>query len=192
MNRPHRKLFLLTLVNLLAALVAATLTLFSPGTVAGWSVLACLIAAGAAVATGKGVLKLGARGAGGDQPVSLPVNDELVTVPVIEASASLDDRRWLGVVAECVRLFDELERNRADFDAPRRELAEHVTARLRELLERAGVETIAGDKLLDETRHQLERGLTRRHIGAPIAEVVSPGFAVGPYVLRRARVRVAT
>jgi hypothetical protein len=54
------------------------------------------------------------------------------------------------------------------------------------------VETICSDATFDRLRHQPDHtrpGITQ---GAAIAQTLSPGFAVGRRVLRRARVRLAT
>jgi hypothetical protein len=109
--------------------------------------------------------------------------------PVPPDGEPLDNRPWLKLVEESVTLFDELDRHRADFDAPRQEVADHVICRLQEILERCGVEPISGDGNFDRSRHQPE-GATRVLPGATVAEIVSPGFRVGKRVLRRARVRV--
>ncbi len=54
----------------------------------------------------------------------------------------LDNKAWLRLVEECVDLFDELDRHSSSFDAPRREVVEHVSSRLREILERCGGEVV--------------------------------------------------
>lgn len=102
----------------------------------------------------------------------------------------LDNRPWLKLVEESVALFDELDRHRADFDAPRQEVADHVICRLQEILERCGVEPISGEGNFDRNRHQPE-GVTRVLPGATVAETLSPGFRVGKRILRRARVHVS-
>ncbi|MCI0524849.1 MAG: nucleotide exchange factor GrpE [Acidobacteria bacterium] len=102
----------------------------------------------------------------------------------------LDDRAWLKLAEECVELFDEVDRHLIDFDPKRRELAEHVLFRLRELLERSGVEVIAKEEPFDRYRHQAIAPPGSRPQQMTIAEVLSPGFAVRQRVLRRARVRL--
>jgi hypothetical protein len=116
-------------------------------------------------------------------PVSLP--------PAVATYASLDDKRWLSLVEESVALFDDLDRHHAQFDPSSQELAEHVCARLQEILERCGVQSIAGDMVFDRNRHQPERADASVAAGATITATLSPGFAVERRVLRRARVRLA-
>jgi hypothetical protein len=101
----------------------------------------------------------------------------------------LDNGAWLGLVQECVQMVDELDRDSARFDPPRLEVADHVLCRLREALERSGVESITGEPAFDRARHQAT-GATSAVPGAAIAETLSPGFAVGKRILRRARVRI--
>lgn len=99
--------------------------------------------------------------------------------------------RWLDLVRECVELFDELERHKPEFDEARFELADHVTFQLREVLERCGVEVIMNDELFDRNRHKpLGTIATKVAVGTAISETLSPGFAVGRSVLRRATVRL--
>jgi hypothetical protein len=101
----------------------------------------------------------------------------------------LDNDAWLRLVEEDVDLIDELDRHRNGLDESGRAVADHVTSRLREVLERANVDVIEEDVGFDRLRHApIESQLPAA--GTPILEVVSPGFAIGPRVLRRAQVRV--
>jgi molecular chaperone GrpE (heat shock protein) len=104
----------------------------------------------------------------------------------------LKDTRWLRLAQDCVYLFDELDENMANFDAPRREMARHVKTRLREILVHSNVEAIDRDPTFNENRHQLEQPGAAATPGTPIVSFVSPGFAVDRRVLRRAVVRVAS
>lgn len=97
---------------------------------------------------------------------------------------------WERLAEECVDLVDELDRNMASFDPERQELADHVILRMEEGLERSGVDVISEDEAFDSKRHRPEKATTKTSPGAPIAETLSPGFAVGRRVLRRARVRL--
>jgi len=100
-----------------------------------------------------------------------------------------DPSQKISKVAECcVRLFDELDKNMEDFDQGKRELAEHVMARIEVILESAGVEAIEGEVAFDRMRHEPDKSTAN---GAEIAETISPGFSLGQRVLRRARVRIA-
>jgi hypothetical protein len=101
-----------------------------------------------------------------------------------------EDRAWLKLAEECVALFDEMDRHLVDFDPKRRELAEHVLFRLRELLERSGVEVIAQEEPFDRYRHQAVAPPGSHPPQMAIVEVLSPGFAVRRRVLRRARVKL--
>jgi hypothetical protein len=120
-------------------------------------------------------------------PPELPIPSLLAPEPL--GSDPLDNKPWLKLVEENVALFDELDRHRADFDAPRQEVADHVICRLQEILERSGVDTIYGDANFDRSRHQPE-GASRVLPGATVTETLSPGFQVGRRILRRARVHV--
>jgi molecular chaperone GrpE (heat shock protein) len=103
-------------------------------------------------------------------------------------SHPIENKHWLKLVEECVELYDQLDRNKSRFDRAGQELTNHVSFQLQEILERCGVETIAGETTFDYTRHQAERTPTSIAIGASITETLSPGFSVGRRVLRRARV----
>jgi molecular chaperone GrpE (heat shock protein) len=92
------------------------------------------------------------------------------------------------IAESCVRLFDELDKNMGDFDQGKRELAEHIMARIEVILESAGVEAINGETEFDRTRHEPDKAVSD---GAEIAETITPGFSLGRRVLRRARVRIA-
>jgi hypothetical protein len=97
---------------------------------------------------------------------------------------------WMKLVEECVEVVDELDEHKDGFDAPRRELAEHLILRLEEVLERSGVEVITDEPVFDRARHKPIANGGAAHPGAVISETVSPGFAVGRRVLRRAQVRL--
>jgi molecular chaperone GrpE (heat shock protein) len=96
----------------------------------------------------------------------------------------------MKLVEECVEVLDELDEHMSRFDAPRRELAEHVIVRLEEILERSGVEIISNDAIFDRARHKPNVDHATTGNGATIRETLSPGFAVGSRVLRRARVQL--
>ena len=102
----------------------------------------------------------------------------------------LNDKRWLKLVEECVGLFNDLDEHLAGFDPPRQELAEYVLLQLQEILERSDVELIADEATFERHRHQPEQSNTEAIPGTPIIETLSPGFAIGRRVLRRARVRL--
>ena len=65
-----------------------------------------------------------------------------------------------------------------------------MALRLEETLERSGVEVIKDEVNFDGARHRSVPGGAEPPTGATISETLNPGFAVGPQVLRRARVRV--
>ncbi len=96
----------------------------------------------------------------------------------------------MKLVEECVDMVDELDEHMESFDAPRREVARHVILRLEEILGRSGVEIISNEATFDRARHKPEAAHAAIANGAALSETISPGFAVGRRVLRRARVRV--
>lgn len=108
-----------------------------------------------------------------------------------ERASPLEDERWMKLVEECVEVVDELEEHMDSFDAPRREVARHVILRLEEILGRSGVEIISNDSIFNRARHKPDTNHAASDDGAAVRETLSPGFAVGPRVLRRARVRLA-
>jgi molecular chaperone GrpE (heat shock protein) len=103
----------------------------------------------------------------------------------------LNNKAWIKLTQECVTLFDELDRKSASMDPRRQELAGYVCSQLEEILERCGVTIISGDSAFDERRHRPYPAVSRVAAGTAIAETLSPGFVVGPRVLRRARVRLS-
>jgi hypothetical protein len=103
----------------------------------------------------------------------------------------LENKPWSRLVEDCVCLFDEVERLRPELDNTAQEFASHVTCRLQEILERSGVEIIAEDTGFDRTRHQAETSLSAIDNETTITRTLSPGFAVGRRVFRRARVELA-
>ncbi len=114
-------------------------------------------------------------------PSALPRPSELPQEP-------LRNRPWLTLVEACTELVEELDRAQEIFDPARQELARHVLRRLEEILGQPGVEIISGDELYAPDRHRPDPPAA---VGeGRIAETLSPGFAVGRRVLRRARVRL--
>lgn len=103
----------------------------------------------------------------------------------------LENKPWLNLIEECVDLYDELDRLRPSLDAASAEFADHCRCRLLEILERCGVSILAEDTAFDRSRHQAESTNESPHEGAPIEATLSPGFAVGRRVFRRARVKLA-
>lgn len=111
--------------------------------------------------------------------------------PRVGQDDPLDNKPWLAVVEECVELFDELARLKANFDPARQELIEHVETRLEELLVRSNVTLIANEATFDRNRHQPEQKGLHVSPRAAIGETLSPGFAVGRRVLRRSIVKMS-
>ena len=109
-----------------------------------------------------------------------------------EPANILEDERWMKLVEECVEMVDELDEHMESFEAPRREVARHVILRLEEILGRSGVEIISNDAIFDHARHKPDADHSAFDNGATVGETLGPGFAVGPRVLRRARVRLST
>jgi GrpE len=114
-------------------------------------------------------------------------------LPSISASQdTLQNKQWLALVREDVKLFEELDELVPNFDVARREVAQHIQSRLEEILARSGVEVILHDQVFDPHRH---RAVSHAYIAmpnVPIVETVSPGFAVGRLVLRPALVHIAS
>lgn len=133
---------------------------------------------------------LSARPLAANQPQAQPqVANVSLTQP--RAEDPLKNTRWVKLAQECADLFDELD-NLFPASDPRQEAADHVQDRLQEILKRSGVEIISLDQAYDDHRHRLEKPAPNIAPGAPIAKIVSPGFAIGRLVLRPARVRVAS
>jgi hypothetical protein len=121
------------------------------------------------------------------------VNDQAPTdSPARDSSDLLGNPAWMSLVQENVAVVDELEHHASSLDSSARAIADHATALICEALERADVELIADDKRFDARRHSPLDKTGRIPLGTPIVETVSPGFAVGKRVLRRASVRVST
>lgn len=110
--------------------------------------------------------------------------------PNLERARPVEDGHWIKLVEECVEVVDELDKHMGSFDAPRREVAGHVLLRLEEILGRSGVEIISNDTVFDRARHKPDVDHAATENGAAVRETLSPGFVVGPRVLRRARVQL--
>ena len=106
-------------------------------------------------------------------------------------ASPLEEGRWMKLVEECVEIVDELVEHMGSFDAPRREVAGHVILRLEEILGRSGVEIISNDTIFDRARHKPDADHSALDNSTTVGQILSPGFAVEPRVLRRARVRLA-
>lgn len=97
-------------------------------------------------------------------------------------ASSIEDGRWIKLVEECVEMVDEYM---GSFDAPRREVAEHVILRLEEILERSGVEIISNEAVFDRARHKPDAEHSATDNGATVDETKSwirrgtPGAAAG-------------
>lgn len=120
------------------------------------------------------------------------VTPSYVSPSMIEADDSdpLSNKRWVTLVEEFVDLFDELDRHFASFDPVRQELADHILLRLQEIMVRSGVELITDNTTFDSHRHKPEQVGSGQIPDTIMVEIISPGFAIGPRVLRRARVRL--
>jgi hypothetical protein len=116
-----------------------------------------------------------------------PLPQPIPSEPVDQSN----DEHWLKLVEESVLLYNDLDQRLASFDPERKELAEHILLQLEEILERSGVELITDDTTFERRRHQAVQPASGAIPGTPIVETLSPGFAVGRHVLRRARVRLA-
>lgn len=120
---------------------------------------------------------------------TIPQQEKPVPPPAPRMSDDpLNNKRWVDLVRGCVHLFDELDSLFPASD-PRQETANHVMYRLREILGHSGVDIIFRDRTYDANRHELEQPNEEVKAGTPI-KIVSPGFAIGRFVLRPARVQV--
>jgi hypothetical protein len=102
----------------------------------------------------------------------------------------LENKPWLKLIEECVDLYDELDRLQPSLEAAAQELVDHCRCRVLEILERSGVSIFAEDATFDRSRHQADVTQERPREGTPIEATLSPGFAVGRRVFRRARVKL--
>ncbi|HLJ35013.1 MAG TPA: hypothetical protein VKU38_15265 [Ktedonobacteraceae bacterium] len=132
------------------------------------------------------------------QPTPRPLPPQQAPIPVAPplpvkppAGDLLDNTQWLALVEDCIEIFAELDRNYASFDASRQALARHVSLRIEEILGRSGVTIIQGETTFERHRHQPEDATMSVAPDTPIVETLSPGFAVGSRILRRARVRLS-
>jgi hypothetical protein len=184
-----------TLVGALVALVVILATHFL-GEAAGdflaplifWLPVVALLLVIAAAVTSLAQDSSTAAGAGPPRPPEITSSAES-SPPVTRVDRS-GEGRWTELAEGCVDVIDELDQHIVGFDEPRQELAEHVMLRLEEVLERSGVEVIVDDASFDRARHRPLSGGVEVSNGAAITETISPGFAVGQRVLRRARVQV--
>lgn len=196
----------ITLVAAFVALLAGLLALALSGLRAAGSMpdlldraldgrfgdLLLLLAIGAAVAALLVVIAVALLTLASDNQRSRTTRRAAV-VPEVRQAPPTDrtgDGRWIKLSEGCVEVIDELDQNLDGFDVQSRALAEHVSLRLEEVLERSGVAVIKDEANFDRARHKSVRGGGETLVGATISETVSPGFAVGQRVLRRARVRV--
>jgi uncharacterized tellurite resistance protein B-like protein len=112
------------------------------------------------------------------------------SAPTSDTYNLLDNKPWVDLAEGSVELLDELDRQMPHFDSARQELADHVILRLEEVLQRSGVDVISEETVFDRSRHKLARADPQIAPGAIVTKTLSPGFAIGPRVLRRARVQV--
>ncbi len=144
-----------------------------------------------ALALRSGGWRSGKAGDGASTPSPTETSNlERATALEDPLGSTLEDGRWTKLVEECVDVVDELDEHMSSFDAPRREVAGHVIVRLEEILGRSGVEIISDDAIFDRARHKPDSTHAPTDNGAAIHQTLSPGFAVGTRVLRRARVRL--
>jgi hypothetical protein len=118
------------------------------------------------------------------------VSETFAPLPNSRDKSDLDNETWLKLVQECVDLFDELDRSKNDLDAAPRAISQHVMDRYLEIFERCGLEIISGNEHFDRNRHSIIDSASSSKKELYVDEVISPGFAIGNRVLRRAHVRV--
>ena len=120
----------------------------------------------------------------------VPVSVEGAIHAKESVGAGLDNKAWLGLVEECADFLRELDEMTPRLLPAAQPTCEHVKTRLLEILERAGVTRIESETRFDIARHQAWPP-QRAAQGAAVAETLDPGLAVGPRVLKRARVKVS-
>jgi hypothetical protein len=122
-------------------------------------------------------------------PVEVERRVEVTTIP----TNPLDNPPLLQLIEETVRLEEEMYLNTSRFNAERREVSDHVLAKLHEILERtSGVEIVdpsPGDAF-QRGMHRTESGKPPTP-GAKVASVSIPGVRVSLRVLRPAVVEIA-
>ncbi len=128
----------------------------------------------------------------GEASSSNQYNDGRTPGPPVQSQLMnpLNNKAWVGLVEECVELFEELD-SLTNLDDSGKQVTRHVNYRLEEILLRSGVETIDHDLTFNRNRHQVVGSTSSVAPGTPIVETLSPGFTVGRRVFRRARVRIA-
>lgn len=110
-------------------------------------------------------------------------------VPLIGQPSKLDNKNWLKMQEEVIRLGDELDKLMPALLPDAKSIAGHIADRLTEILDRNGAEMIDSETVFDIRRHQ---PIPSRPVpdGTPIIKVISPGWRVEDRVLRRAKVEV--
>ena len=124
-------------------------------------------------------------------PVPTPLVKEPDRMPPPRPERNLDNKPWFGMMEEIIRLEDEVARLTPKLPEEARNFAEHIFARLEEILDRNGVVMIDDNECRNfETR--LHQAFPARVVkdGVPIAKVLTPGWRVEERVLRRAKVEV--
>jgi hypothetical protein len=114
-----------------------------------------------------------------------------ILVPIGGAGSATDSNKdWFSLVEECVELVKKLDSQQKGLDSARQEMVQYFVSQLQESLQRGGVQVITDEPIYDSVRHQVAPARPNVPTGSRIVETLSPGFAVGERILRRARVRL--
>jgi hypothetical protein len=127
---------------------------------------------------------------GGFTAVAQDVDKDQDGYAALVQSVETDNARYGALVEDVVSVVDELERHMPALTPDQRSIAEHAVLLLSEVLQRADVDLVVVGEEFDRSRHALPRGSSSARAGATVVEVLSPGFVLGPRVLRRATVRL--
>ena len=124
-----------------------------------------------------------------ERVIEVPVErivEQRVEVPIVPTSP-LDNAPLLSLIEELSRFCDGLNRDSEFFEGDRREISEHVLAKLYEIIERIpGVSVISpapGDSF-DRTHHKVASGTAKP--GAKITGLKSPGVQIAERVVKPA------
>lgn len=148
----------------------------------------------------KSVLSLGNKDAGAElreadaMPKSVPTCqsvDQPLVVQMVRPERNLDNKPWFGLMEEVIRLEGEIERLSPKLPEEARNFAEHIFARLEEILDRNGA-VVIDESACEVFEGRLHQPFPARVVkdGEPIAKLLVPGWRVDERVLRRAKVEV--
>lgn len=111
------------------------------------------------------------------------------SVPPPKTDTLLDNRPFVKLTENIVRLGDDIARHLPTLPPEAEEFAKYVSARLDEMLLCCGLDPIEEEHLFNIVRHQ---AVPAKNVpnGTPIASTLSPGLILEERVFRRARVEI--